>query len=102
MASRLARIDEELANGGRTRAELEISVRLDLGLRPDGDPALAGAPPFHGTTAQLRAQVEAYRAVGVQEIVVSLSSGDVARQRATLETLANDVLPKAKDEAART
>ena len=96
MASRLERIDQELAVVGRDRSELQISVRLDISIRANGDSAPEGAPPLHGTVDQIVAAVEAYRAVGVGEVVVSLSSADIDRQHAVLETLAQEVLPRTK------
>lgn len=69
--ARLVTLDEELAEAGRTRAEIDLSLRWDV--RPDGD---------------VRARVAEYAEAGVQEIVFSVGSPDLDVHRAMIEQLA--------------
>lgn len=76
IGERLAVLEEELAAVGRTRADIEVSVRWDI--RPDVD---------------LRARVDEYAQAGVDEIVWSLGTPDLDLFRRTFERLAFDMLP---------
>ncbi|MPY93028.1 MAG: TIGR03619 family F420-dependent LLM class oxidoreductase [Acidimicrobiia bacterium] len=87
VASRLVTLDEELAAVGRKRSELSIQVRLDLAMRDE-----PGRAPLHGPPDHLRRAVDAYAQVGVGELIVSLSTGDVERIRAALERFAAEVM----------
>jgi probable F420-dependent oxidoreductase len=67
---RLAALDGELANVGRTRDEIDVSVRLDIARVTDGD------------------VVAAYAAAGVHELVVSTTTADPDEVSAAIEALA--------------
>src|SRR5262249_34323879 len=77
--TRLRRLDELLADEGRTRADIVISLRYDV--------------PRDATTASVVERCAAYRDAGVSEVVVSLGSPDLDAQRRLLDTVAADVLP---------
>ncbi|MFN0030464.1 MAG: TIGR03619 family F420-dependent LLM class oxidoreductase [Acidimicrobiales bacterium] len=76
LAARRVILDEELAKVGRTRAEIELSLRWDI--KPDRD---------------LRPMLDAYQAEGVDEIVWSLGTPDLDLFRRTFERLAAEVVP---------
>lgn len=87
--ARLAMLDDELAAAGRTRADVRVSLRADISLV---DSAEKAKPPFRGTPDQLVGTFAAYRDAGVDELVISVSSPDVSRVRAVLETFAAEVM----------
>ena len=87
VATRLVTLDEELAAVGRTRDGLLVQVRLEVDLD-----AAVGRSPLYGPPEHLRGVVEAYAAVGVGELVISLGSADLDRQVATLERFATEVM----------
>ncbi len=76
LAARLAILDQELAAAGRSRDDLEISLRWDI--KADADP---------------RPALEAYQEAGVDEVVWSLGTPDLDLFRRTFERLASDVVP---------
>ena len=76
MAPRLERLDQELEAVGRTRSDLSLSVRLVVG---DAVP--------HDT-------VEAYAALGVEEVALEIETGDVSEQRRWLRALAAELIAR--------
>ena len=97
MAQRLEALDEALAAVGRSRADLVISLRADLHLLDspaDEDGRGAG---LRGDAAQLAERVERYGQLGVEELVLSVPSGDLDHQRRQLETFAERVIPRLSD-----
>ena len=77
LAARQVILEQELAAVGRTRADIELSLRWDI--RPDHD---------------VRPALERYQEAGVEEIVWSLGTPDLDLFRRTFEGLANDVVPQ--------
>ena len=75
LAARLTVLDEELDKVGRSRADIEISLRWDIAA--DLDP---------------RPRLERYQELGVDEIVWSLGTPDLDLYRRTFEQLALDVV----------
>lgn len=73
-ADRLATIETELAAAGRDRADLQWSLRIDAD-RVDAD------------------AVAAYERAGVEEMVVSVASGDLGVIRTALERVAGCITP---------
>jgi probable F420-dependent oxidoreductase len=71
LGRRLAVLDEELAAAGRSRSEIEVSLRWDV--RPDTD---------------VGERLAAYAAAGVSEVVWSVGSPDIGLQREMIERLA--------------
>lgn len=69
-------------------------MRADLDLLPDGVSAEGRPQPFRGTAPELTQRVQEFAEVGVDEVVVSVASGDLDRQRQQLDAFANDVLSK--------
>ncbi|MEZ5262606.1 MAG: hypothetical protein R2755_12725 [Acidimicrobiales bacterium] len=76
IAQRLEVLEEGLAAQGRSRRDIEVSVRWDI--RPDED---------------VRRRLEDYAQVGVDEVVWSLGTPDLDLFRRTFERLAFDVVP---------
>ena len=79
MRSRLARLDELLAEQGRQRGDVLISLRVDV--------------PATSTAASLIERCEDHRDAGVAEMVISLGSADMEAQRRLLDLLAAEVIP---------
>ena len=96
VAARLIVLGEELALVGRSLSEISVSIRLDVVVLEDGAALRPGGSPLTGSVAHIRQQVERYRDVGVQEIILSISSSDLARQHSMLDRLAAEVLPAAQ------
>jgi alkanesulfonate monooxygenase SsuD/methylene tetrahydromethanopterin reductase-like flavin-dependent oxidoreductase (luciferase family) len=92
LSRRLSQLDQELEAVGRSRSELSISVRADLHLL--GEPATGDVhpQPFRGTASELLERVAEYAEVGVDEMVVSVPSSDLVRQRQQLEGFAELVM----------
>lgn len=76
LSARLPMLEEELAKVGRSRADVELSLRWDI--KPDADP---------------RAALERFVDLGVEEVVWSLGTPDLELFRATFERLATEVVP---------
>jgi probable F420-dependent oxidoreductase len=79
MRSRLGQLDELLAERGRTRRDVLVSLRLDV--------------PKDSTAAALIEACRGYRDAGVEEMVLSLGSADIDAQRRLLDTVAAEVIP---------
>ena len=80
MGKRLARLDELLAEQGRERRDVLISLRFDV--------------PAGSTSSSLVGLFEGYRDAGVAELVVSLGSRDIEAQQRLLDTVAAEVVPR--------
>ncbi len=80
LKQQFAEVREHADRAGRDPNKIELTVRTRLPLR---DPA------------QAIAQLEACRELGVTHVVTEALSADMDRTRSMIETLANDVLPKA-------
>jgi hypothetical protein len=78
MRKRLGRLDELLADQGRTRRDVVISLRFDV--------------PSGSTPSSLVEVCAAYRDAGVAEMVLSLGSPDIDAQRRLLESVAGEVI----------
>ena len=74
MAELLPRLEDELAKAGRKRADVPVSLRVDIDAVPTRDAA------------------EQYAALGIDELVLALDSGDAGEQRRRLETAAKELL----------
>ena len=64
------RLDEELAKVGRSREEINVSLRVDIDAVPT------------------RESTEVYAALGIDELVISYNSGDADAQRRRLDETA--------------
>lgn len=76
LRARLAVLDDELAAAGRSRADIEITLRWEI--RPEAD---------------VRPRLEQYVDIGVDEVVWSIGSPELDVYRRTFEQLATDVVP---------
>ena len=74
MAALLPRLDDELAQAGRKRADVTVSLRVNV-----------DAVPTREAAAQ-------YAALGIDELLLSLDSGDAGEQHRQLEAAAKELL----------
>jgi probable F420-dependent oxidoreductase len=70
LARRLPKLEEELAEQGRSRDDIVVAPRVDIGQVPD------------------RAGVDAYRNAGADQLIVATRSGDIDEIRAGLAHVA--------------
>lgn len=94
LRSRLSRLDQELDAVGRKRSDVTISVRADLHLLAEPAAGDARPQPFRGTAEELLERLSEYAEVGVDEVVVSVPSGDLGRQRQQLEAFGERVVAR--------
>lgn len=76
LRARLLVLEDELSAAGRSRADIEISLRWEI--KPDAD---------------VRSRLEQYAELGVDEVVWSIGTPDLDLYRSTFDRLATDVLP---------
>ncbi|MDE2640669.1 MAG: TIGR03619 family F420-dependent LLM class oxidoreductase [Chloroflexota bacterium] len=74
MEQRLPRLDEELARAGRSRDEISVSLRVEM------------------DTVPTREAAEVFAALGIDELVIALNSGDADEQRRRLDQAASALL----------
>ncbi|MYA19492.1 MAG: TIGR03619 family F420-dependent LLM class oxidoreductase [Chloroflexi bacterium] len=74
MEQRLPRLDEELARVGRSREEISVSLRVEM------------------DTVPTREAAEVFAALGIDELVIALNSGDADEQRRRLDQAAAALL----------
>ena len=74
MEQRLPRLDEELAKAGRSREEISVSLRVEM------------------DTVPTREAAEVFAALGIDELVIALNSGDADEQRRRLDQAASALL----------
>ena len=74
MEQRLPRLDEELARAGRSREEISVSLRVEIDAVPTREAA------------------GVYAALGIDELVIALNSGDADEQRRRLDQAAAALL----------
>ncbi len=97
-ARRIAALARE---AGRDPASITLTVRAPMQVRSPRMKALAGErPPFQGTAAEVRGDVELYAALGVRHFIFDPA---VPELRATLDNMdrfAEDVRPKIRRRAS--
>jgi probable F420-dependent oxidoreductase len=91
----LAELDEHLAEHGRDRAQLVISMRCSLRV---GEPAAARAPrpyPLAGTLAEVIGELRALQRAGLQHAALwpPARGDDLADYLASLERIAREIRP---------
>jgi alkanesulfonate monooxygenase SsuD/methylene tetrahydromethanopterin reductase-like flavin-dependent oxidoreductase (luciferase family) len=84
---------------GRDPSSIVLSVRAPLYVqgRKGGPPATGERPMFQGTAAEVVADIRAYRAAGVSEVVfdpITPATADLRSVLANLDRFAEDVRPK--------
>jgi alkanesulfonate monooxygenase SsuD/methylene tetrahydromethanopterin reductase-like flavin-dependent oxidoreductase (luciferase family) len=94
MAQRLAALDEALAAAGRSRSDVAISLRADLHLQDSPSADDARGAGLRGDADQVVERLGRYAEIGVEELVVSVPSGELDHQRHQLETFAERVMPR--------
>ncbi|MBI1737494.1 MAG: LLM class F420-dependent oxidoreductase [Candidatus Rokubacteria bacterium] len=96
-AARLAALARE---AGRDPASITLTLRVPMQVRSLRAKALAGdRPPFQGTAAEVRGDVETYAALGVRHFVFDSAVADARAALDTLARFAEDVRPKLKRRA---
>lgn len=80
---------------GRDPASITLTLRAPMQVRSPRLKALAGErPPFQGTAAEVRADVEVYAALGVRHFIFDSAVPELRGTLETLERFAHDVRPK--------
>ena len=92
LEARIETLSELWAEHGRDAAEMRVVARCELDLVDSGsaDPST----PMVGSVEQLLEAVAAYAEIGVSELVLSISTDDVAHIRRVQERFAEWVLPR--------
>ena len=93
MAQRLEALDEALAAVGRSRSDVVISLRADLHLLESAAADDGRGAGLRGDAGHVIERLERYAEIGVEELVVSVPSGELDHQRHQLETFAERVIP---------
>ncbi len=86
----------ELARAsGRDPESLSMSARVEIEVSPgpSSDRAASRARLSGADSGAMIAGIQAYQTVGVEHIVLALNSGDVDKLKATMERIADSVLP---------
>lgn len=94
MAAGLDYMRARLDSSGRNPSKVALSVRLELDVTGPDD--VVGRGPMIGPPERLLESAEAYGRVGVEEMVLSVSTNDVDRIRRVMEAFATDVMPRAR------
>ena len=91
LAKRFDALRGEMDKVGRDVTELEVQLRIDLGLGDEisGD----SRHPMQGSPEQVVADIRAYAEVGVTEMIVSLSTNDTDLISSVIERYAAEVIP---------
>jgi probable F420-dependent oxidoreductase len=93
--TKVARLAALVREAGRDPAGITLTFRVPMQVRSPRQKALAGdRPPFQGTAAQVRSDVETYAALGVRHFVFDSAVADERTALETLERFAEDVRPK--------
>ena len=94
LAGHLKYLKSQMEAAERAMSEVIISVRTELDVL--SSPVADAQGPMVGTADQLLRTIEAYRSLGVKEMVFSVSTADLKRQYAVMETFAEKVMPSAR------
>ena len=103
-AAKAADLKRYAREAGRDPASITLTLRVPMQVRPARAKALAGdRPPFQGTAAEVRADVDAYAALGVRHLVFDSAIPDPRGAIENLERFAHEVMSKftRKEPAAR-
>jgi probable F420-dependent oxidoreductase len=93
-AEKVAIIHGWARKAGRDPAEITLSFRVPLELKPRGAKPVGGdRTPFRGTAAEVIQDIRAYQALGVTHFVFDFAPTDLRGQLAMIERFAEEVRP---------
>lgn len=92
LGERLDYLRARLQESGRTMADVTVSVRAELDVLAAGSERRG---PMQGASDHLLTSVESYAAVGVNEMILAVSTDDSSRIDRVMEAFATRVMAKA-------
>jgi probable F420-dependent oxidoreductase len=96
-AAKTAELHRYTREAGRDPAAITLTLRVPMQVRSAKAKALAGdRPPFQGTAAEVRSDVDTYAALGVSHIVFDSAIPDPKAAVENLERFAGEVMSKYK------
>jgi alkanesulfonate monooxygenase SsuD/methylene tetrahydromethanopterin reductase-like flavin-dependent oxidoreductase (luciferase family) len=96
-ATKVADLQRYTREAGRDPASITLTLRAPMQVRPARAKALAGdRPPFQGTAAEVRADIDQYAALGVKHIVFDSAVPEPRAAVENLERFAHEVMSKYK------
>lgn len=97
LATHLEYLRAQAGSAGRDLAQFVISLRLGLRLTPHSTERRPTEPPWQclvGTPDAVAADLEAYRRLGVTEVIVDFRSCSLEETRETLHLAARELIPR--------
>lgn len=95
--AKVAELHRYARDAGRDPASITLTLRVPMQIRSPRAKALAGdRPPFQGTAAEVRGDVEQYAALGVKHIVFDSAVPEPRAAVENLERFAHEVMSKFK------
>jgi probable F420-dependent oxidoreductase len=94
-AAKVADLHRYARDAGRDPAEITLTLRVPMQVRSPRAKALAGErPPFQGTAAEVRGDIDQYGALGVRHFVFDSPVPDRRAALDNLERFAHEVMSK--------
>ena len=93
LSRRLRYLNERAEAAGRDMSEIPVSVRLDIGTPRSAGSATANSYSLGTDPGEILQNARAFEGLGVDEIVISPTTGDAEELLAALEMLAKDIAP---------
>ena len=93
LGPRLRYLKERAETVGRDISEIPVSVRLDIGTSRSARSTAAGSYSLGTDSGEILENARAFEGLGVDEMVISPTTGDGEEILAALEMLAKDVAP---------
>ncbi len=93
LSRRLRYLNERAEAAGRDMSEIPVSVRLDIGTPRSAGSATANSYSLGTDPGEILQNARAFEGLGVDEIVISPTTGDAEELLAALEMLARDIAP---------
>ncbi len=93
LSRRLRYLNERAEAAGRDMSEIPVSVRLDIGTPRSAGSATANSYSLGTDPGEILQNARAFEDLGVDEIVISPTTGDAEELLAALEMLARDIAP---------
>ncbi len=93
LSGRLRYLSERAERAGKDVSEIPVSVRLDIGTPRSARSTAASSYSLGTDPGEILQNARAFQVLGVDEIVVSPTTGDAEEILAALEMLARDVAP---------
>ena len=93
LSGRLRYLSERAESAGRDVSEIQVSVRLDIGTPRSARSTAVSSYSLGTDPGEILQNARAFQGLGVDEIVLSPTTGDAEEILAALEMLARDVAP---------